>query len=67
MKIEFPVTLTAADSESRIIAGRIVQWDSQGNTSAGATVFKPNSIDFSNNTKLLLEHNRTQPIGKMME
>lgn len=67
MKIEFPVTLTAADSESRIIAGRIVQWNSQGNTSAGATVFKPNSIDFANNTKLLLEHNRTQPIGKMME
>ena len=53
MKIEFPVTLTAADSESRIIAGRIVQWDSQGNTSAGATVFKPNSIDFSNNTAIL--------------
>ena len=67
MKIEFPVTLTAADAESRIIAGRIVQWDSQGNTSAGATTFKPNSIDFSNNTKLLLEHNRTKPIGMMTE
>ena len=37
MKIEFPVTLTAADTQSRVIAGRIVQFDAQGNTSAGAT------------------------------
>jgi len=62
-----PVTLTASDSESRIIAGRIVQWDSVGNTSAGQTVFLPNSITFSKNTKLVLEHEMTKPIGKLME
>lgn len=62
-----PVTLTASDAESRIIAGRIVQWDSVGNTSAGQTVFLPNSITFSKNTKLVLEHEMTKPIGKLME
>ncbi len=62
-----PVTLTASDSESRIIAGRIVQWDSVGNTSAGQTVFLPNSITFSKNTKLVLEHEMTKPIGKLVE
>jgi len=67
MKITMPVTLTASDAESRIIAGRIVQWDSVGNTSAGQTVFLPNSITFSKNTKLVLEHEMTKPIGKLME
>jgi HK97 family phage prohead protease len=67
MKITMPVTITASDAESRIIAGRIVQWDSVGNTSAGQTVFLPNSITFSKNTKLVLEHEMTKPIGKLME
>ena len=62
-----PVTLTASDAESRIIAGRIVQWDAVGNTSAGQTKFLPNSIEFSNDTKLVLEHEQTKPIGKLME
>jgi HK97 family phage prohead protease len=66
MKIEFPVTLTAADSESRVIAGRIVAWNSPGNTSAGMTEFLPNSITFGKNIKLLLEHERGAPIGKLM-
>jgi HK97 family phage prohead protease len=67
MKITMPVTITASDAESRIIAGRIVQWDSVGNTSAGSTVFLPNSITFNKNTKLVLEHEMTKPIGKLME
>lgn len=62
-----PVSITAADSESRIIAGRIVQWDSEGNTSAGRTKFLPNSIEFGKNTKLVLEHNQTKPLGKLIE
>ena len=62
-----PVTLTASDAESRIIAGRIVQWDAVGNTSAGQTKFLPNSIEFSNDTKLVLEHEQTKPIGKLIE
>jgi HK97 family phage prohead protease len=62
-----PVTLTAADAESRIIAGRIVQWNAEGNTSAGATMFEPNSIEFSKNVKLVLQHDQTRPLGKLME
>ena len=62
-----PVTLTAADAESRIIAGRIVQWNAEGNTSAGPTMFEPNSIKFSKNTKLVLQHDQTRPLGKLVE
>ena len=62
-----PVSITASDAESRIIAGRIVQWDSEGNTSAGRTKFLPNSIAFGKNTKLVLEHNQTKPLGKLVE
>ncbi len=62
-----PVTLTAADAESRIIAGRIVQWNAEGNTSAGRTMFEPNSIKFAKNTKLVLQHDQTRPLGKLME
>jgi HK97 family phage prohead protease len=67
MKITMPVSITASDVESRIIAGRIVQWDAEGNTSAGRTKFLPNSINFGKNTKLVLEHNRTKPLGKLVE
>ena len=67
MKINFPVTLTAADSKKRTLTGRIVSWDEKGFTSAGATVFEKDSIDFSKPIKLLLEHDRTRPIGKMID
>ena len=62
-----PVTLTASDAESRIIAGRIVQWDAVGNTSAGQTKFLENSITLGKDTKLVLEHQQTKPIGKLVE
>ena len=67
MKINFPITLTAADSKKRTISGTIVKWNEVGNTSAGQTAFEPNSIDFSKPVKLLLEHDRTRPIGKLMD
>jgi HK97 family phage prohead protease/HK97 family phage major capsid protein len=67
MKITMPVTLTASDAESRIIAGRIVQWDAVGNTSAGQTKFLENSITLGKDTKLVLEHEQTKPIGKLIE
>jgi HK97 family phage major capsid protein/HK97 family phage prohead protease len=66
MKIEVPISLTAADTNKRTISGRIVTWGEQGNTSAGATVFAPDSIKFNKNVKLLLEHDRTRPIGKLL-
>ena len=66
MKVNFPVTLTAADSKSRTLTGRIVTWGETGFTSAGKTVFAENSIDIPKNVKLLLEHDRTRPIGKLL-
>jgi len=67
LKINFPITLTAADSRKRTISGTIVSWDEKGITSAGATVFEKGSIDFSKPVKLLLEHDRTRPIGKLID
>jgi len=67
MKLNYAITLTAADSNKRTIAGTIVTWGEEGRTSAGRTVFQKNSIDFSKPVKLLLEHDKTRPIGKMSE
>ena len=67
MKINFPMTITAADTKSRTISGRIVTWGEEGNTSAGPTVFAKNSIELKKGIKLLLEHDITRPIGKLME
>ena len=61
-----PVAITAADAESRIIAGRIVSWNAEGNTSAGRTMFEPDSITMAKNTKLVLQHDTTRPLGKLM-
>jgi HK97 family phage prohead protease len=66
MKITMPVTITAADSESRIIAGRIVSWNAEGNTSAGRTMFEKDSIKMAKNIKLVLQHDTTRPLGKLM-
>ena len=67
MKINFPITITAADTNKRTISGKIVSWDEQGSTSAGLTVFEKDSIDFSKPVKLLMEHDRTRPLGKLID
>lgn len=64
-KINMPMTITSADAQTRTISGTIVTFNEVGNTSVGATVFEPNSITASN-VKLLLEHDRTRPIGRSM-
>jgi len=66
MKLHIPINLTAADTDRRLISGRIVTWDEEGNTSAGRTKFKAGSIS-PRNVKLLLEHDRTRPIGRVVE
>ena len=63
MNIDFSIKVIATDFPKREISGRIVSWNEAGVTSAGETVFTPGSITFGDNTKLLLEHNRTSPIG----
>jgi HK97 family phage prohead protease len=67
MKISYPIEITAADTNKRTISGKIVTWDEQGSTSAGLTVFEKDSIDFSKPVKLLLEHERTKPLGKLID
>jgi HK97 family phage prohead protease len=67
MKINFPIEITAADTNKRTLTGRIVSWNEEGSTSAGLTVFEKDSIDFSKPVKLLLEHERTKPLGKMVD
>ena len=63
MNINFSIKVIATDFPKREISGRIVSWNEKGVTSAGETLFTPGSITFGDNTKLLLEHNRTSPIG----
>ena len=61
-----PMTITAADSNTRTVTGRIVTWNEEGSTSAGRTVFLPNSINFGKNVKLLWEHRLEKPLGKLI-
>jgi HK97 family phage prohead protease len=65
MRINMPMVVTAADTIKRTISGNIVTWNEKGNTSVGPTVFAADSIDIKP-VKLLLEHDRTRPIGKMI-
>ena len=65
MEINFSMNVVAANTATREITGRVVTWGEQGFTSAGATIFEPRSIEFGKKTKLLLEHERTRPIGTL--
>ena len=66
MKITTPMTITAADSESRTISGRIVAFEEPANASTGKVVFAKGSIK-PQPVKLNLEHDRTRPIGKTLD
>jgi phage head maturation protease len=58
--------ITAADSESRIIAGKIIQFEEPANASTGKVVFAKGSIAPAN-VMLNLEHDRTRRIGRPMD
>jgi hypothetical protein len=66
MKLTTPMTITAADSETRIISGRIVAFEEPANASTGKVVFAKNSIK-PTAVKLNLEHDRTRPIGRSID
>ncbi len=63
MKLTTPMTITAADSESRTITGRIVAFEEPANASTGKVVFAKGSIE-PKDVLLNLEHDRTRRIGK---
>lgn len=64
MRVEFASTLTAADTARRTITGRIVTWGEVGHTSAGPARFEPDSIEFSDDVRLVREHDETTPLGR---
>ncbi len=64
-KVITPMTITATDSESRTISGRIVAFEETGNASIGKVQFATGSID-AKSVLLNLEHDRTRRIGKTL-
>ena len=65
MKLTTPMQITAADSESRTISGRIVAFNEHANASTGKVIFAKGSIQ-PKNVFLNLEHDRTKRIGKTL-
>ena len=65
MKLTTPMQITAADSESRTISGRIVAFNEAANASTGRVVFAKGSIA-PKDVFLNLEHDRTRRIGKTL-
>jgi HK97 family phage major capsid protein len=63
MKLTTPMTVTAADSTTRTISGRIVAFDEPANASTGKVIFAKGSIE-PKDVLLNLEHDRTRRIGK---
>lgn len=65
MKLTTPMQITAADSESRTISGRIVAFNEPASASTGKVIFAKGSIA-PNDVFLNLEHDRTRRIGKTL-
>jgi phage head maturation protease len=63
MKLTTPMEITAADSDSRTITGRIVAFNEQANASTGKVTFARGSI-MPQDVFLNLEHDNTRRIGK---
>jgi phage head maturation protease len=63
MKLTTPMQITAADSDSRTITGRIVAFNEQANASTGKVVFERGSIQ-PQDVFLNLEHDNTRRIGR---
>jgi phage head maturation protease len=61
-KVIVPMNITAADSNSRTITGRIVTFEEAGNASIGKVLFAAGSIE-PTPVLLNLEHDRTRRIG----
>jgi phage head maturation protease len=65
-KVITPMKITAADSNSRTITGRIVTFEEVGNASIGKVQFAAGSIE-PTAVLLNLEHDRTRRIGKTLD
>ena len=67
--LTFSSAVESADTERRIIAGKIVPYESVGNTSAGPVMFAKDSIDIGDpgKIKMLMQHRNDKPIGRMQK
>ena len=67
--LKFSNEIEAADAERRILAGRIVPFDTEiGSTSAGKVIFKAGSIEIPTDKKIKLldEHNPKAILGSAL-
>ena len=69
MLLTFSSQVEAADTERRIIAGKIVPFEEVGNTSVGKVVFAKGSIEIGDpgKVKMLMQHSAERPIGRMQK
>jgi HK97 family phage prohead protease len=69
MILTFSSQVEAADTERRIIAGKIVPFEEVGNTSVGKVVFAKGSIEIGDpgKVKMLMQHSAERPIGRMQK
>jgi len=69
MILTFSSQVEAADTERRVIAGKIVPFEEVGNTSVGKVVFAKGSIDIGDpgKVKMLMQHRPEKPIGRMQK
>ena len=69
MILTFSSQVEAADTERRVIAGKIVPFEEVGNTSVGKVVFAKDSIEIGDpgKIKMLMQHKNDKPIGRMQK
>ena len=69
MILTFSSQVEAADTERRVIAGKIVPFEEVGNTSVGKVVFAKDSIEIGDpgKVKMLMQHRPEKPIGRMQK
>jgi HK97 family phage prohead protease len=69
MLLTFSSQVEAADTERRVIAGKIVPFEEVGNTSVGKVVFAKGSIEIGDpgKVKMLMQHRPEKPIGRMQK
>jgi HK97 family phage prohead protease len=67
MHLTFSASITASDTESRMISGMIAPYGEVGYTSAGKVVFQEGSISVPNidKVKLLMAHDNSKVVGRM--
>ena len=66
LHLTFNNAIEAADTERRMITGKIAPYGEVGYTSAGPVVFERGSIAIPDVTKikLLMQHDSTKPVGR---